>query len=143
MDLGYYTYIAAFTVSNNTLVNQQPTLHIIKLILQTLITEFTVHFFLCVFCINQRTPTCSKSKKEALVWVFLKKCLDPLAHPFISLVDEFLSEVAVYFLGSGLLIGWQCHIIEVRDLQFPRQLAMKVKHRRHDCLFISYLQTFD
>lgn len=49
--------------------------------------------------------------------MLLQQCPDPLAHPLIPLVDEFLSEVAVYFLGGHLLTGWQCHIIEVRDLK--------------------------
>ena len=62
------------------------------------------------------TPTCSKCKEEALVGVFLEQRLDPLPHPLIPLVDEFLSKVAVYFLGGHLLAGWQCHVIEVRDL---------------------------
>lgn len=62
------------------------------------------------------TPTCSKGEEEALVWVFLQQCLDPLPHPLIPLVDELLSKVAVYFLGGHLLAGWQRHVIEVRDL---------------------------
>lgn len=63
------------------------------------------------------TPTCSEGEEEALVGVFLQQRLDPLAHPLIPFVDEFLSEVAVYFLCGHLLAGWQRHVIEVRNLQ--------------------------
>lgn len=71
MDLGYYTYIAAFTVSNNTLVNQQPTLHIIKLILQTLITEL-VHcsfFSVCILCRLENTNLLQKQKRSSCLGV--------------------------------------------------------------------------
>lgn len=62
------------------------------------------------------TPTCSKGEEEALVGVLLEQRLDPLPHPLIPFVDELLTKVAVYFLGGHLLAGWQCHVIEVRDL---------------------------
>jgi len=68
-------------------------------------------------------PTCSKREKEALVWVFLEQGLDPLPHPLIPLVDEFPSKVAVYFLGGHLLAVWQCHIIEVGDLEGARVMV--------------------
>lgn len=74
------------------------------------------------------TPTCSKGEEEALVRVLLQQGLDPLPHPLIPLVDELLSKVAVYFPGGHLFAGWECHIIEVRDLGLKRfSQAMKVK----------------
>lgn len=73
-----------------------------------------------LFVLCSIAPTCSEGKEEALVRVFLQQGPDSLAHPLISLVDEFLSEVAVYLLGCHLLTGWQGHIVEIRDLQLQK-----------------------
>ncbi len=48
--------------------------------------------------------------------MLLQQRPDPLPHPLVPLVDELLAKVAVYFLGSHLLAGWQCHVVKVRDL---------------------------
>lgn len=70
---------------------------------------------------NQRWPrkvlTCSKGKKEALVWVLLQQSLDPLSHPLVAFVDELLSKVAVNLLSCDLLAGGQCDIVEVWNLK--------------------------
>lgn len=52
--------------------------------------------------------------------MLLQQGFDPLAHPLISFVDEFLAEVAVDLLGCHLLAGRQRYIVEVRDLELQR-----------------------
>lgn len=69
---------------------------------------------------SHSTPTCSEGKEEALVGVFLQQGPDPLSHPLVPLVDELLTEVAVYFLGGHLLAGRQRHVVEVGDLEWKR-----------------------
>lgn len=61
--------------------------------------------------------TCSKGKEEALVCVFPQKCHHSLPHPLIPLVDELLSEVAVYLLSRHLLVGRERRVDEVGDLR--------------------------
>lgn len=66
---------------------------------------------------SPQSHTSSKCKKEALVRVFFQQLLHPPSHSLISLVDELLTEVAVYLLGSNTLMGWQCSINEIWDLR--------------------------
>lgn len=66
--------------------------------------------------------------------MLLQQCLDPLPHPLIPLVDELLSKVAVYFLGGHLLAGWQCHIVEVRDLEGAEVMGKRERRFLLFCL---------
>lgn len=62
-------------------------------------------------------PTCSEGEEETLVGMVLQQRLHSPPHPLIPLVDQLLSEVAVYFLCGHLLAGRQSHIVEIWDLR--------------------------
>lgn len=72
-------------------------------------------------------PTCSEGEEESLVRMVLQQRLHSPPHPLIPLVDQFLSEVAVYFLCGHLLAGRQSHVVEVWDL---REKGVTVESRQ-------------
>lgn len=72
---------------------------------------------MCSGCRKPQSHTSSKCKEETLVWVLFQQVLHPPAHSLISLVDELLTEVAVYLLGSNAFMGWKCSINEIWDLK--------------------------
>lgn len=79
-------------------------------------------------CVVAHEVTSSKCKEEALVWVLFQQVLHSPAHSLISLVDELLTEVAVYLLGSNTFMGWQCSINEIWDLRQKEKKVFKKGH---------------
>lgn len=60
--------------------------------------------------------TSSKGKEKAFVGELLQKCIYPLPHPLVPLVDKLLAEVAVDLLSCDAFLRWQRGINEIGNL---------------------------